>query len=70
MKIKEFNKVDIKSKLMLFGNEAHILLTILDFIFSDCISDLTSQLDSEFDSKQGRPDYPSCYVIGHYNVLL
>lgn len=69
MEISGFNKDCIKSKLKSFDDEAFILLTIVDFIFSDCIIDLISQLDSEFDSKQGHPAYPSCHVVRYYNVL-
>lgn len=70
MEISGFNKDCIKSKLKLFDNEVFILLTILDFIFSDCITDLVAQLDGDFDSKQGRPAYPSCHVVRYFNVLL
>lgn len=70
MEINGFDKDYIKSKLKLFGNEAFNLLTITDFIFSDCITDLTALLDSEFDSKQGHPAYPSCHVVRYYYVLL
>ena len=70
MNINEFYRDNIKSKLNLLDNDACILLTIVEFIFSDCIQDLTAQLDSEFDSSKGRPAYPSCYVMGYYNVLL
>lgn len=70
MEINGFNKDNIKSKLKLFDNESFILLTILDFIFCDCITDLIAQLEGDFDSKRGRPAYPSYHVVRYFNVLL
>lgn len=70
MKISDFKKSVIKSELLSMGKEAYLLLTIIEFVFSDCILDLMSQLDGEFDSTVGRPCYPSCYVVGDFIVLF
>lgn len=70
MEIKDFKKVIIKSELLNMGKEALLLLTIVEFVFSECILDLMSQLDDEFDSSVGRPCYPSCYVVGDFIVLF
>lgn len=64
LNIKNFNKFFIKYKLKGMSNEAYILLTILDFVFSDCIMDLMSELDDEFDSNVGRPCYPRALLLG------
>ena len=69
MNISGFKESILKSKLKLLGSEGLILLSIIDFIFSDCIRDLTGELDAVFESEHGRPAYPSSYVIGHFYVL-
>lgn len=70
MRIEVFKKDIIKSKLLTMGKEGLLLLTIVEFVFSDCILDLMSQLDDEFDSEVGRPCYPSCYVVRDFIVLF
>ena len=64
MKIEGFDKGTIKSALRVMGKEAWILLSILDFVFSDCIQDLMLELDDEFDSNVGRPCYPRALLLG------
>lgn len=70
MEIEDFKKDIIKSKLLTGGKDSLLLLTIVEFVFSDCILDLMSQLDDEFDSAVGRPCYPSCHVVRDFIVLF
>ena len=70
MKIEDFKKAIIKSELLTMGKDALLLLTIVEFVFSECILDLMSQLDDEFDSTVGRPCYPSCYVVRDFIILF
>ena len=67
MAIKEiegFNKDDIKKKLLKEGKVALPLLTIVDYVFSDCISDLMDELNNEFNSIRGNKAIPRSMLLG------
>ena len=64
MKISGFVYNIIKGKLRKLGDDGCILLTILDFLFTDCVQDLVKEWDDEFDSKVGRPSYPRIMLLG------
>ena len=40
-----------------------MLLTITNFAFSKMVQNLMRQLDSEFESKRGRPAYPRTLIL-------
>ena len=67
MELPEFNKKDLMKKLKNIKNRPNTLLTIIEFIFSPPIEHLMAELDSQFDSKYGRPAYPRKMILG---VLL
>ena len=73
MAIKEiegFNYEDIKKKLLKKGKSAYCLITILDFVFSDCIVDLMDELNSEFPSSLGNRAFPRTMLLGIYLYCL
>ena len=73
MAIKEiegFNHMNIKKKLLEKGKSARCLITILDFVFSDCIIDLVDELNSEFPSPLGNRAYPRSMLLGVYLYCL
>ena len=41
-----------------FGKEGNLMKTILEFVDTDCVSDLMGELNSEFDSDVGNKAYP------------
>jgi len=73
MAIKEiegFNYMDIKKKLLIEGKSARCLVTIVDFVFSDCIVDLMDELNSEFPSSLGNRAFPRSMLLGVYLYCL
>ena len=64
MEVDGFNKNDIMSKLKDMKGCPKKLLTIVEFMFSSTMSKLVEELDSEFDSRYGRPAYPRQMLLG------
>ena len=58
MELKEYKGGNILNKLKLEEDCPKMLLTIANFAFSKMVQNLMDQLDSEFESKRGRPAYP------------
>ena len=50
---------EIFDKVSEFGKDGKPMLTILEFVDSDCVSDLMGELNSKFDSTVGNKAYPS-----------
>ena len=76
MELKEYKDGNILNKLKLKEDCPKMLLTIANFAFSKMVQNLMQQLDSEFESKRGRPAYPrtlllivvlNCFSIGIAN---
>jgi len=68
--IESFNHLDIKKKLLEIGKSAHCLITILDFVFSDCIVDLMDELNGKFPSHLGNRAFPRSMLLGVYLYCL
>ena len=58
MKIENFTEDYITTELINTGSCPRIMFLIVKFVFSSIIQALMAELDSEFDSKGGRPAYP------------
>ena len=63
MELKEYKDCSILNKLKQEEDCPKILLTITNFAFSKMVQNLMHQLDSEFESKRGRPAYPRTLSI-------
>ena len=63
MKLEEYDDGSIIDKLKDEDDCPKMLLTIVDFAFSDMIQNLMHQLDLEFESKRGRPAYPRTLLL-------
>jgi len=59
-----FNFDNIKNELFKLGKEGRCLISIVDFIFSDCIQDLMDDLNSNFSSNYGNKAYPREMLLG------
>ena len=46
-----------------FGKDGYTILTIMDFVKTDCVSDLIGELNKKFGSTVGNKAYPSWNVI-------
>lgn len=58
IELKDYVDETILKKLKCEDDCPKMLLTIVDFAFSDMIQNLMRQLNLEFESKRGRPVYP------------
>ena len=63
MELKEYKDGNILNKLKLEEDCPKMLLTIANFAFSKMVQNLMQQLDSEFESKRGRPEYPRTLLL-------
>ena len=63
MELKEYKGGNILNKLKLEEDCPKMLLTIANFAFSKMVQNLMDQLDSEFESKRGRPAYPRTLLL-------
>ena len=63
MELKEYKDGSILNKLKQDGDCPKMLLTITNFAFSKMVQNLMHQLDSEFESKCGRPAYPRTLLL-------
>ena len=63
MELKEYKDCSILNKLKQEEDCPKILLTITNFAFSKMVQNLMHQLDSEFESKRGRPAYPRTLIL-------
>ena len=61
IELKDYADGTILKKLKCKEDCPKMLLTIVDFVFSDMIQNLMHKLDLEFESKRGRPAYPELY---------
>ena len=63
MQLEEYNDGSIINKLKYGEDCPKMLLTITNFAFSNMVQNLMHQLDSEFESKRGRPAYPRTLLL-------
>ena len=63
MELKEYKDCSILNKLKQEEDCPKMLLTITNFAFSKMVQNLMHQLDSEFESKRGRPAYPRTLIL-------
>lgn len=49
----------IVNELSKFGEDSYTILTIMDFVKTDCVSDLMAELNDKFGSTIGNRAYPS-----------
>ena len=63
MELKEYKDGSILNKLKQNEDCPKMLLTITNFAFSNMVQNLMHQLDSEFESKRGRPAYPRTLLL-------
>ena len=63
IELDEYKNGNIINKLKMEENCPKMLLTIVNFAFSDMIQNLMHQLDLEFESKRGRPAYPRTLLL-------
>ena len=63
MELKEYKDCSILNKLKQEEDCPKMLLTITNFAFSKMVQNLMRQLDSEFESKRGRPAYPRTLIL-------
>ena len=63
IELKDYADGTILKKLKCKEDCPKMLLTIVDFAFSDMIQNLMHQLDLEFESKRGRPAYPRTLLL-------
>ena len=63
IELKDYADGNILKKLKCGEDCPKMLLTIVDFVFSDMIQNLMHQLDLEFESKCGRPAYPRTLLL-------
>ncbi len=61
IQLEGYNKRYIIKKLKNEEDCPKMLLTIVEFVFTDIIQNLMHQLDLEFESKRGRP-----HILEHY----
>lgn len=60
----------IKEKLRDMGEDGYLMLSIIEFTSSPCVSFLMSVLNARFCSKVGNKAYPSTNVIYDGTVLF
>lgn len=53
----------IKEELLDMGEDGYLMLSIIEFTYSPCVSFLMSVLNARFCSKVGNKAYPSTNVI-------
>lgn len=58
-----FNYENLKRELDEFGPDADRMITFVDYVFSDCIQDQISILNSKFGSKVGNSAYPRDMIL-------
>ncbi|KZX10371.1 hypothetical protein MBORA_18860 [Methanobrevibacter oralis] len=63
IELKDYADGTILKKLKCEEDCPKMLLTIVDFVFSDMIQNLMHKLDLEFESKRGRPAYPRTLLL-------
>ena len=63
IELDEYKNGNIINKLKMGEGCPKMLLTIVNFAFSDMIQNLMHQLDLEFESKRGRPAYPRTLLL-------
>ena len=63
IELDEYKNGNIINKLKMEEDCPKMLLTIVNFAFSDMIQNLMHQLDLEFESKRGRPAYPRTLLL-------
>ena len=63
IQLEEYNDGILLNKLKSESDCPRMLLTIVNFVFSDMIQSLMHQLDLEFESKRGRPAYPRTLLL-------
>lgn len=63
IELKDYADGNVLKNLKCEGDCPKMLLTIVDFAFSDMIQNLMHQLDFEFESKRGRPAYPRTLLL-------
>ena len=63
IELKDYADGNILKKLKREEDCPKMLLTIVDFAFSDMVQNLMCQLDLEFESKRGRPAYPRTLLL-------
>lgn len=63
IQLEEYNDGNILKKLKTEEDCPKMLLTIVNFAFSDMVQNLMHQLDSKFESKHGRPAYPRTLLL-------
>ena len=74
IELKDYTNGTILKKLKCEQNCPKMLLTIVDFAFSDMIQNLMHQLDLEYESKCERPAYPrtliSIVVLYYFSIIF
>lgn len=60
----------MKEELHNMGEDGYLMLSIIEFTFSPCVSFLMSVLNAHFCSKVGNKAYPSTNVIYDGTVLF
>ena len=63
MELEEYNSRYIINKLKNEEDCPKMLLTIVEFVFTNMIQNLMHELDLEFESKRGRPAYPRTLLL-------
>ena len=63
IELEDYADGNILNKLKCERDCPKMLLTIVNFAFSDMIQNLMHQLDLEFESKRGRPAYPRTLLL-------
>ena len=63
IELDEYKDGNIINKLKMEEDCPKMLLTIVNFAFSDMIQNLMHRLDLEFESKRGRPAYPRTLLL-------
>ena len=63
IELDEYKNGNIINKLKMEEDCPKMLLTIVNFAFSDMIQNLMHRLDLEFESKRGRPAYPRTLLL-------
>lgn len=63
IQLEEYNNGYIINKLKNEEDCPKMLLTIVEFVFSNMVQNLMHQLDLEFESKRGRPAYPRTLLL-------
>jgi len=70
IQLEEYNKRYVIKKLKNERDCPKMLLTIVEFVFSDMIQNLMHQLDLEFESKRGLHAYPRTLLLIVENSVL